>query len=229
MNMISDLLQIVAPGELSMKKLLMIWFSAISFLHAQSSLALSPYNYSNHNVIDYSLNLNTAVSDSNNIIHHSVGNVFGQTFLGTITGIGFSFLPGLLLYMGAGADPVDFIGFGSMFLSAYVLGNAAGVYWIAKSENPELSYWGIAAFSALGAGGGALLAWALADNYHTFPGYGFVLVALCPVISSILYTTLIADWPQENLSSSSFKNQYTYKDFVAQAEVFKIELIRIKF
>jgi len=160
--------------------------------------------------------------------HHSEGNVFGQAFLGPIIGMGFSFLPGLLLYTGAGDEPVDQIGIGSIFISSYLLGAAAGVYWIAKAENPEVSYWGTAAFSALGGGAGALLAWALAENYHTFPGYGFILVGLCPVIGSILYTTLIADWPQANRTTSLLRNKYMHKDLVEQSKLLNIELLRIK-
>jgi len=208
---------------------LIIFFSAISVINAQDLPALSAHNYPELNLnCNYSENFSRAFSDSNQMTHHSEGNVFGQAFLGPIIGMGFSFLPGLLLYTGAGDEPVDQIGIGSIFISSYLLGAAAGVYWIAKAENPEVSYWGTAAFSALGGGAGALLAWALAENYHTFPGYGFILVGLCPALGSILYTTLIADWPGDNLNSCLHRNKYAYKNLVTRTELFKIELLRIR-
>jgi len=212
-----------------MQKVLIIILFIYSYIYPQSLLTLSSHNLPD---LDYNFKLSEVFSntlaESNQMSHHSEGNVFGQAFLGPIIGMGFSFLPGLLLYTGAGDEPVDQIGIGSIFISSYLLGAAAGVYWIAKAENPEVSYWGTAAFSALGGGAGALLAWALAENYHTFPGYGFILVGLCPVIGSILYTTLIADWPQANRTTSLLRNKYMHKDLVEQSKLLNIELLRIK-
>ncbi len=72
-------------------------------------------------------------------------------------------------------------------ITSYLICSATGVYWVAKSGNSELSYWGSVGYSAIGGGVSAILASILASKYTTIPGAGAFIIALCPVISSMVY------------------------------------------
>jgi hypothetical protein len=112
-------------------------------------------------------------------------------------------------------------------ITSYLIGSATGVYWVAKSGNSELSYWGTVGYSAIGGSVSAILASILASKYTTIPGTGAVIIALCPLISSMVYASFISDWPGENENLSFSDNILSCKDIINYSNLFNLELIHI--
>jgi hypothetical protein len=113
-------------------------------------------------------------------------------------------------------------------LIVYSFGTAFGVHWVAKSENMENSFWGTVGSSIIGAGIGSGLVSILPPDNNDLNSPGVILAALCPLISSIIYTCFIADWPSESQNVTLQKNILAHKDLVQYSKIFEIELLRIK-
>jgi hypothetical protein len=163
---------------------------------------------------------------------HSFLNLSGQAFVGSAFAVGFSILPLAAAWANAwGSDgtTASQTALGILTISSYLFGSAVGVHLVAKSENSELSLWKTFGYSAIGGGVGAILVAILASQYETIPGAGGVIVALCPIIGSMVYTSFISDWPQDNQKVSFAKTSLSHKDFIDQTKLFNIELLRIKF
>lgn len=162
---------------------------------------------------------------------HSILNLSGQALVGSTFAVGFSILPLAAMWANAwGSDgtPASQTAIGILTLSSYLFGSAVGVHLVAKSENPELSLWKTFGYSAIGGGTGIILLSILASQYETIPGAGDVIVALCPIIGSMVYTSFIADWPQDYQKVSFIKTNLSHKDIIEQTKLFDIELLRIK-
>ena len=163
--------------------------------------------------------------------HHSFLNLSGQALVGSTLAMGFSILP-----LGAGvADALSRnstkgsqTALGILAISSYLFGAAVGVYWIASYENPNLSFWGTVGYSAIGGSVGVVLVSILATNYTTIPTIGAIIVALTPLIGSMVYASFISDWPVKIQSNSFYKNSLSHKDLVEQSQIINIELLKIK-
>ena len=160
---------------------------------------------------------------------HSTENLCGQALVGSLCAFGFSFLPYSATMSNLGSNDQVSTASTILTLSFYVFGASVGVYWIAQSENPELSFWGTVGFSVIGAAvGSGLVAIFASGNDTPFYG-GVVLAALFPIISSIIYTSSIANWPTENQSISLPKNSLSHKYLIQHSKIFDVELFRFNF
>jgi hypothetical protein len=162
---------------------------------------------------------------------HSFLNLSGQAIVGSTFAVGFSILPLTAAWANAwGSDgtPASQTALGILTVSSYLFGSAVGVHLVAKSENPELSLWKTFGYSAIGGGVGVVLVAIFASQYETIPGAGDVIVALCPIIGSMVYASFISDWPQEYQEVSFAKTSILHKDIIDQTKLFNIELLRIK-
>jgi hypothetical protein len=140
----------------------------------------------------------------------------------------FSFLPYSATMSNLGSNEQVSTASAILTLSFYVFGASVGVYWFAQSENPELSFWGTVGFSFIGAAVGSGLVAILASGNDSPPTAGVVLAALFPIISSMIYTSSIANWPTENQSIPLPKNSLSHKDLIQYSKIFDVELLRIK-
>lgn len=159
---------------------------------------------------------------------HSFPNVCGQAFVGTLCAVGFSTIPFSATMSNLGSKDQVNTASAILVLSWYLFGSAVGVHWIAKSENPELSFWGTLGSSVIGAGVGFGFISTLSSGFKSPPYFGAVIAALCPVISSMIYASFVSDWPSEHSRISFQKNNFSHKDFIEQTKVFEIEVLRIK-
>ena len=162
---------------------------------------------------------------------YSFLNLSGQAIVGSVFAVGFSILPLAASWANAGGSdgtPVSQTALGILTVSSYIFGSAIGVRLIAKSKNSELSFWGTVGYSAIGGGVGVILLSILASQYKTIPGADGVIVALCPIIGSMVYASFISDWPQENQEVSFTKTSISHKDIIEQTKLFNMELLRIK-
>jgi hypothetical protein len=173
------------------------------------------------------------VAERDNILshHHSFFNLSGQALVGSALAFGFAILPlsagALNAWSGKSTDASQ-TAFGILALSSYLFGATVGVHWIAKSENPNLSFWATAGYSAIGGGVGIIVASVLAANYTTVPTVGVIIIALTPIIGSMIYASFISDWPNENQESTFSKINFSHKDLIEQTNIINLELLRIK-
>lgn len=162
--------------------------------------------------------------------HYSLLNLTGQALVGSTLAVGFSILPlsaGFANAWSGKSTDASQSALGILAISSYLFGAAVGVHWIASYENPNLSFWGTAGYSAIGGGCGALIAAILAANYTTVPAPGVIVVLLTPVIGSMIYASFVADWPNESKQVSFHKISFSHKDLIELAKVINLELLRI--
>ena len=163
--------------------------------------------------------------------HYSFLNLSGQVLLGSTLAVGFSLLPlsaGFADALSGKSTTTSQTALGILAISSYLFGATVGVHWIASYENPNLSFWGTAGYSAIGGGVGTIIVSILAANYTTVPTIVVIIVALTPIIGSMIYASLISDWPNENQEMSFHKINFSHKDLVEQTTIVKLELLRIK-
>lgn len=168
-------------------------------------------------------------SDSISSRNYSFGNVCGQAIVGSLCATGFAVLPFSAVSSGLGSK--DQVNSASAILTIawYTFGAAVGVHWIAKSENPELSFWGTFGSSVIGACLGTGFIYLLSDGIKSPPHFSVVIAALSPIISSMIYTSFVADWPSESQNIALQKNILSHKDLVNHSKVFDLEFLRINF
>ena len=174
----------------------------------------------------------TVVQQDNILSHrHSFINLSGQALVGSALAIGFAILPlsaGAANAWSGESTDVSQAAFGILALSSYLFGATVGVHWIASYENPYLSFWATAGYSAIGGGVGTIVVSILAANYTTIPTVGVIIVALTPIIGSMIYASLISDWQNKNQELSFRKVYFSHKDLVEQTKIINLELLRIK-
>ena len=163
--------------------------------------------------------------------HYSFLNLSGQVLVGSTLAVGFSFLPfgAAFAHSWSGnSTAASRTALGIVTISSYLFGAAVGVHWIASYENPNLSFWGTAAYSAIGGGVGTIIVSILASNYTTVPTIGVIIVALTPIIGSMIYASFISEWPNESQEMSFNKINFSYKDLIEQTNIINLEFLRIK-
>ena len=182
------------------------------------------------NRTNFSININGNYPLGDSVVSHkySVINLSGQLLVGSALAFIFTIpaitAAGYNAWSGHDSKESHTI-IGVIGISSYLIGAATGVYWVAKSSNSELSYWGTVGYSAIGGSASAIIAAILASKYTTIPNIGALIIALCPVASSMIYASFISDWPQKN---QSFSNKIlTHKDLINCTNLFNIDLIHI--
>jgi hypothetical protein len=169
-------------------------------------------------------------------VHHSGINITAQVVVGEGMAIGLSIIPFSLGFVSAfnGSDSKTVSDILSIVgISAYIVGTATGVHWIAHIENKGHSYWKTVMFSTIGAGVGAALSGILALKYTTIPDAGVTIIMLCPLAGSLVYSLAYADWPQQNPPTIEYKKlemnnkALSFKDLVDQSQIIKINILRI--
>jgi hypothetical protein len=185
------------------------------------------------------LSLQNSYADSlseNYKLHYSRINITGQAVVGEGMAIGFSIIPfgiGFLNGLSESGSKTTSDILSVVGISAYIVGTATGVHWIAHIENKEHSYWKTLMFSTIGAGVGAALSGILASKYTTIPDAGVTIIMLCPLAGSLVYSLAYADWPQQNPPTTKYNKlemnnkAISFKDLVDQSQIIKINLFRI--
>ena len=168
-----------------------------------------------------------------NVVSHKYSfiNLSGQALVGSALAVGFSILPFSVAFgsaLSGNSTETSQATLEILTISSYLFGAAVGVHWVAKSQNSKLPFWGTVGYSVIGGGVGAILATVLASQYTTIPTFGGIIVALSPVIGSMIYASFISDWPQEPQKISFVENSLTQKDLFEHSKLFNIELFRVK-
>jgi len=168
-----------------------------------------------------------------NVVSHKYSfiNLSGQALVGSALAVGLSILPfsaAIGSALSGESTETSTTALGILTISSYLFGAAVGVHWVAKSQNSKLSFWGTVGYSVIGGGVGAILATVLASQYRRIPAFGGIIVALSPIIGSMIYASFISDWPQEPQKVSFVKNSLNQKDLFEHSKLFNIELFRIK-
>ena len=160
--------------------------------------------------------------------HHSFWNITGQVFSGAAISIVFT-TP--VMWLGIAATwkgkQTDFenASVSAIIISSYLFSTALGVYWVAKTQNLSISLWSIAGYSLIG-GAIATTTIGIISFYHQrFPGEGGV-VFLFPLISSIIYTTCIAEWPQQKAVTQYFhKTSLKHQDLINSSKIIDLPIL----
>lgn len=200
---------------------------------AQSEFGIFDSSKSNNSRLG-NVNLsNTKIQ--NDILHsnnYSFLNLTGQGLVGSALAFTFALPPFVGGFANAwGGNKNKFWGtsLGILTLSSYLFGAAVGVHWVAKAENTNLSLWKTFGYSAIGGGFSTILISVLATKYTTIPPAGILIAMFAPVASSMIYASIVADWPNENLNNSNFSNQLSFKDLVDQSKILDLQLLQIRF
>ena len=138
----------------------------------------------------------------------------------------------LVAFSGSGKTTRSYnIGIRTLFITSFIFGTALGVDWIASIENPDNSLLKTLGYSAVGGAAGVLLLMLLASQNTTLPPEGVVLAILLPVTSSVIYTTSIADWPdngKKEIKNTLTVNKYRYRRLVDESMLLKIKIFEIR-
>lgn len=188
-----------------------------------SKAVISPqenFNYIKKNLIR---------TDSITAQKHSLENICGQALVGSICGAGFAVLPFSAVSSNLGSKDQANTVSAILTLAWYTFGTAVGVHWVAKSENPDLSFWGTFGASAIGAGIGFGLVSTLSSGFRDPPYFSAVIAALFPIASSMIYTSCFADWPSENQNTTLQMRNLSHRDLVNSSKLFELNLLRINF
>jgi len=194
-----------------------------SFTNHKLAFEFTDKNYSSHFSFD----------QSDKLVSHKYSfiNLAGQALVGSALAVGF-FIPTLTVAVGVtwGKNINESLqtALGIFTFSSYIFGAAVGVYWVAKSENPKLSFWKTVGYSAIGAGVGVVIVSILATQFRRIPTVGGSIAALFPIIGAMVYASFISDWPQSNEKVYFYKDNFLHKDLVEQSKLFNIELFRIQ-
>lgn len=220
-----------------MLKIIIILLIMVPGLFAQNN-----YRYAQFSRSEYKYSLSLPDDSLKNIVplgkvkKHSTINLSLQVIVGEGLGIVLAIIPLSISFgsawNGSNSKVVSDV-FGALSIPTYIIGVAAGVHWIARVENPKHSFWKTVGYSAIGGAAGVVLAAILASKYETIPPAGAVTL-LFPLISSIIYSTSIADWPYDNNINynerfSPKKNFYSHKDLIESSKLFNISLVTINF
>ena len=155
-----------------------------------------------------------------------------------ILGVPFAFLGGLAaagLSSFGGSEGWDNLGYAIIgAYLGYTLGNAAGVYLVAKNGEKEVTFGETFLASACGAAVGAAIYLSI-DNYNEFTYFAYSPIVL-PGLFAIIYSNIIADDKLENNNSEYAmyklnKNNLSlsHKDVYNSKQLFEMEVFRIKF
>ena len=205
------------------------------------------FNISAQNITEKSIPLNLAklslrnsYTDSlteNYRTHYSGINITSQAVVGEGIAIGFSIIPfgfGFLNSLSESGSKTTSDILGVVGISAYIVGTATGVHWIAHIENKKHSFGKTLMFSAIGAGVGAVLAGMLASKYTTIPDAGVTVIMLCPLAGSLVYSLAYADWPEQNAAENKYEVSelnnkiLSFKDVVIHSQILKVNILHIK-
>jgi len=179
--------------------------------------------------------MNSDYLNSNQRNSHSALNIAGQVVAGSALAFAFT-IPSLTGTIAAvyGHTPNEAVQYGLLFLiySSYVFGAAVGVDWISSIENQNNSLLETFGYSAIGSGASILLLGILSTQYHQIPTSGVLTALLCPVLSSVLYTTLISDWPVQKKVSQEYiqpNHIHNYRDLVEESMQIRINIFQLRF
>lgn len=215
-----------------MKSLLIFGlFVSISLSYPQSVLHKNLYNHTEIFIEKNSLDNNEKILHSEFLyIKHEQRNSYsplnlaGQLVTGSASAVGFSILPYSAGFAASwSGKKIAASLWGSVAISAFILGSAAGVYWIAELENPEINFLHTLKYSVIGAGVGTILIVFLAKKYTTLPEFGTTIALLCPVISSMIYASFISEWSDNSTVSHSKK--INHKDIIEQSKIAEFKII----
>jgi len=171
---------------------------------------------------------------------HNTGNLIGQALVGPALSFGFSIFPSVGCLGTLFSDNSNNDGFtilAGTAVAAYILGAATGVHWVARAQNPKISYWKTAGYSLMGGVAGAGVLWAFSAKYKTIPWTGVTLALASPTIASMIYASYVADWPEKTgigagqssgLSSRNYSS-LSHKDLIESSMLFNIRIMHIEF
>jgi hypothetical protein len=178
---------------------------------------------------------NSDYLNNNQKNNHTALNIAGQVVVGSALAFAFT-IPSLTGTIAAvyGHTPNEAVQYGLLFLiySSYVFGAAVGVDWIASIDNQNNSLLETFGYSAIGSGASILLLGILSTQYHQIPTSGVLTALLCPILSSVLYTTLISDWPVQKKVSQEYiqpNNIHNYRDLVEESMQIKVNIFQLRF
>lgn len=212
---------------------LLLFGSVLMLLHAQSEPAINSRAFQRYSLIPQ--NFSAIPADQIAVQKHSFLNLAGQAVLGQVLAVGFAAIPAYLTIASAFIEEdngaVDArIGIAALFgltIFAYSVGAATGVHWIAKAENPNHSFWGTVGYAAIGVGASSVLYAVLMTQQQKISGVGAVAIMIFPIISAMLYTSYIANWPSVPQSVSVHNKILCHRDLVGRSKLCNIELLRI--
>ncbi|HKI77680.1 MAG TPA: hypothetical protein VKA26_03985 [Ignavibacteriaceae bacterium] len=214
-------------------KIILILILSFSCTFAQNELSLVIQQKSEIQT-SYQHNYNWIANtkpDETSSHHYSFLNLSGQAVVGSALAVAFA-LPPLTAEFAAswGSRTTTFTrtALGILSISSYIFGAGVGVHWVAKGENPTLSFWKTIGASTAGGGAGILFASVLAVYNTKISDVVVTIILLTPVIGSMIYASIISDWPEDNQAMFFYKNCVAQKDLVQQTNLFNLELLKIK-
>jgi len=176
---------------------------------------------------------------SENILNrkHSFGNIAAQAVIGSVFGLGLGSLAAgsaFAYYWRREGTTFSNVFFSILIPSSLIYGSAVGVHVVAKRENPRHSFWQTVKYSAYGAGGGVVLSLIFASQHKSVSSGEVILIALTPLIGSLIYSNYVAEWPETNqkdkLSEITFRKlNYSFKDYYESTQIFRVNILSIAF
>lgn len=209
------------------KSLLLFACCYLSFiLHAQQdSTSYTVLNFSKSSSTELIKYLNDSVQTDNlGINKHTTGNILAQAFVGSVCAGSLAILPFSAIITDQGNKKTINTNLLIISIVTYTCGASLGVHWIAKAENPNHSFWltQVSSIISLGIGVGVAVSGIEDPPYVTV-----VIVALSPIVGSIIYSTSIADWSDPNQNPTLQPKNFSHKDLVNRSKMFELEIIKI--
>ncbi|QQS37913.1 MAG: hypothetical protein IPM56_08235 [Ignavibacteriales bacterium] len=211
-----------------MKRLLIILILCVGVPQAQFKLNVQSVTYET----DFTSRYNSSVTSSIDNVRqsHSAHNIGLQVIVGSLSSALFFFPPALLTFHTAWNNNGSLsAAFGVLSFASFIFGNGVGVYLISNVENKKIRFWKVVEYSFIGAAAGAIIITIASTEYQTIPDEYGIAAALCPLFSSIVYTTFIADWPKASVNYPINNAVHSHKDLVNHSKVFDLELMRYEF
>ncbi|MBL1211750.1 MAG: hypothetical protein HND52_00210 [Ignavibacteriae bacterium] len=190
------------------------------------SLTKNNYNFDKAKFSNYSINNPLSIPPEN----HSFINLGGQFLVGSTLSFAF-FIPSVVIGWASAwnrSTDLEEAAVGILMISSYLFGATVGVHWIAKVENSNLSFWGTAAYSAIGGGASALLIAIASTKYTRIPSVVIIIAASLPVIGAMFYSSFISDWSDQRSEESSIQKDLTHFDLIERTKLFNINLLHIR-
>lgn len=207
--------------------ILFVVLNSVSFsqLKLKINSEIPSINFSK-NISEYS----TLLLEKDTTRNHSLLNILGQAAAGPACAIVFSIIPlsaGFGYAWSGDKNPsVEFF-YAVAFYSAYIIGSATGVYWIANFENKNIAYWKTVKSAFLGGAIGTAFAiiQAKSDRISNTEKQLIFLAMMSPTIGAMIYTNYEAEWTAKE--EFPIKEKLTHKDIFNSENMININLFQV--
>ncbi len=202
------LIEFLKNLEFSMRKIIFIFFVFLCTCNILAQGVLVPIE--NKLMINQKLDIDISEKYFNS---YSSLNLFGQGLAGFSGGMGFSLATYYSTKGNKLHDSNENIKPNILLLLSYVVGSATGVYFVSQLENSNTLFWETVGYSVIGGSIGVVILTATFDGRDLSP-FGIISFLALPIISSMIYSSYIVDWSEDNKINRDQVKSITHNDLL---------------